>query len=59
MGINPINFGRNFTNNRNSKKSHNKLSEMEFNIVADTLRNKNLQNNIDFRLKKLKEDLNG
>lgn len=59
MGINPINFGPNFSNNGKSKKVNNKLSDIEFNIITDTLRNKNCQNNVDFRLKNLKQSLEG
>ena len=59
MGINPINFGPNFSNNGKPKKVNNKLSDIEFNIITDTLRTKNCQKNVDFRLKNLKQSLEG
>ena len=61
MSINPINFGRNITNSKipNKKIKNNSLSDIEFNIITDTLRIKNYQNNVDVKLKNLKQNLNG
>ncbi len=59
MGINPINFGPNFSNNGKPKKVNNRLADIEFNIITDTLRTKNCQKNVDFRLKNLKQNLEG
>ena len=37
---------------------HNSLSDMEFNIIADTIRSQNLKNQMNIRLRSLKEKLN-
>lgn len=60
MGINPINFRHNVSNNKvfNEKKNNNSIAEIEFNIITDTLRNKTYQNNVNFRLKNLRQSLN-
>lgn len=60
MEINPINFRHKVYNNKvlNKKKNNNSLSEIEFNIITDTLRSKTYQHNVNFRLKNLKQSLN-
>lgn len=59
MGINPINWGHNVINGNFSNKKSHSLLDIEFNFVKDALRNKNCQNNVDFRLKNLKQNLEG
>ena len=45
--------------NGKPKKVNNRLADIEFNIITDTLRTKNCQKNVDFRLKNLKQNLEG
>ncbi|MBQ3640629.1 hypothetical protein II906_01665 [bacterium] len=68
MRISPINFR---TNNVSAKRSYtakqaddihttsrqNSLSDMEFNIIADTIRSQNLKNQMDVRLMNLKRQI--
>ncbi len=39
-------------------KRHNSLTDMEFNIIADTIRSQNLKNQLNVRLRSLKQNLN-
>ena len=66
MKISPINFGISRTDKVSSLDSknyvpttfrHNSLSDMEFNIIADTIRSQNLRNQMNVRLMHLKRNL--
>lgn len=66
MRINPITFGITQHEKVNSFKSldfvpttvrHNSLSDMDFNIIADTIRCQNLKNQMNVRLMNLKRNL--
>jgi len=66
MKISPINFGITKTDKSLSLDSknyvpttfrHNSLSDMEFNIIADTIRSQNLRNQMNVRLMHLKKNL--
>jgi riboflavin synthase alpha subunit len=65
MKISPINFGlRQVEKNSISKDyvpttvRHNALSDMDFNIIADTIRCQNLKNQMNVRLMNLRRNLN-
>lgn len=65
MRISPVSFGLNRTEKSNSANNyvpvtirHNSLSDMDFNIIADTIRCQNLKNQMDVRLMNLKRSLN-
>ncbi|MCD7879412.1 MAG: hypothetical protein LUG16_05720 [Candidatus Gastranaerophilales bacterium] len=67
MKVSPISFGANTANlakqSANSEYipttvRHNALSDMEFNIIADTIRCQNLKNQMSIRLHNLKRSLN-
>ena len=67
MRISPINFGISHTE-RNSVSNtadfvpttvrYNSLADMEFNIIADTIRCQNLKNQMNVRLMNLRRNLN-
>jgi len=68
MKISPISFGlkqieKNTTaavseNMVQTTSRHNALTDMEFNIIADTIRCQNLKNQMNIRLMNLKRNLN-
>ncbi len=65
MRISPINFSlyqSEKTNNVNdfihTTVRHNSLSDMDFNIIADTIRCQNLKNQMNVRLMNLRRNLN-
>lgn len=67
MRISPINFGINPSDRSYQAEStnfvpttirHNSLSDMEFNIIADTIRCQNLKNQMNVRLMNLRRNLN-
>ena len=66
MKISPVNFAKLPENvHQNIQKEivettvrHNSLADMEFNIIADTLRSQNLRNQMNVRLMNLKRNLN-
>ncbi len=66
MRISPISFGTSLTERiQRSEASdlvntvrHNSLSDMEFNIIADTIRCQNLRNQMNVRLSNLRRNLN-
>jgi hypothetical protein len=69
MRISPISFGittqateRNTTVGNNdfvpTTVRHNSLADMEFNIIADTIRCQNLKNQMNVRLMNLRRNLN-
>ncbi len=65
MKISPINFSlypTDKTNNPNefihTTVRHNSLSDMDFNIIADTIRCQNLKNQMNVRLMNLRRSLN-
>lgn len=66
MRISPISFGLNYQEKISSGASdfvpttvrHNSLSDMEFNIIADTIRCQNLKNQMNVRLMNLRRSLN-
>ena len=67
MRISPINFGMNqversaindSTNLVPTTVRHNSLADMEFNIIADTIRCQNLKNQMNVRLMNLRRNLN-
>ena len=67
MRISPISFGTtNYQTSRNcvareyvpTTVRHNSLSDMDFNIIADTIRCQNLKNQMNVRLMNLKRSLN-
>lgn len=68
MKISPINYNLNHvdkaTNADNTNAlvpttvRHNSLADMEFNIIADTIRSQNLKNQMNVRLMNLKRSLN-
>ena len=67
MRISPINFGINqvgtgsvsdSTNLVPTTVRHNSLADMEFNIIADTIRCQNLKNQMNVRLMNLRRNLN-
>ncbi|MCD7780177.1 MAG: hypothetical protein LUH05_05845 [Candidatus Gastranaerophilales bacterium] len=65
MKISPISFGVNSTEKISSASKdyipttvrHNSLSDMDFNIIADTIRCQNLKNQMNVRLSNLKRSL--
>ena len=68
MRISPISFGINY-NDRIVTSSeekdyvpttvrHNSLADLEFDIIADTIRSQNLKNQMNVRLMNLKRNLN-
>ena len=65
MKISPISYSLNIdkTSVTNaylpSTTRHNSLSDMDFNIIADTIRCQNLKNQMTVRLMNLKRALNG
>ena len=67
MRIQPVSFGINHTDRTASQDMrsyvpttvrHNSLADMEFNIIADTIRSQNLRNQMNVRLMNLKRNLN-
>lgn len=67
MKISPISFGINSVEKGITSESanqvptttrHNALADMEFNIIADTIRCQNLKNQMNVRLMNLKRNLN-
>lgn len=68
MRISPINFGLNPTVKSSISNEisdfvpttvrRNSLSDMEFNIIADTIRCQNLKNQMNVRLMNLRKSLN-
>lgn len=67
MRISPISFGMNYTEKSVQQDAesfvpttvrHNALSDMEFNIITDTIRCQNLKNQMNVRLMNLKRNLN-
>lgn len=65
MRISPITFGANniekpsVSNDFVPKTTrHNSLSDMDFNIIADTIRCQNLKNQMNVRLMNLRRSLN-
>ena len=71
MKISPVNFGTSSINNSQNITSQlnsssyipttqrkNSLADMEFNIIADTIRCQNLKNQINVRLMNLRHRLN-
>lgn len=67
MRISPISFGINHveksqisdtTNLVPTTVRHNSLADMEFNIIADTIRCQNLKNQMNVRLMNLRRNLN-
>ncbi len=67
MKISPISFGLNYQEKNISANDsdfvpttvrHNSLSDMEFNIIADTIRCQNLKNQMNVRLMNLRRNLN-
>ena len=65
MRISPINFGLHSAEKANSTNGyvpattrHNSLSDMDFNIIADTIRCQNLKNQMNIRLMNLRRSLN-
>ncbi|MBQ9244791.1 hypothetical protein IJ182_00820 [bacterium] len=65
MRISPINFGTGQIRNSCVARDyvpttirHNSLSDMDFNIIADTIRCQNLQNQMNVRLMSLRRTLN-
>ena len=63
MDFSPISLNQSFKGNichKKLKKQNQSLSDVEFNIITDTLKIKNSsKNNFNFRLKNLKQKLNG
>lgn len=67
MKISPISFGMNSvekglisdsSNQVPTTIRHNALADMEFNIIADTIRCQNLKNQMNVRLMNLRRNLN-
>lgn len=65
MRISPINFSINSVEKASiangyvpATSRHNSLADMDFNIVADTIRCQNLKNQMNVRLMNLKRSLN-
>ncbi len=67
MRVSPIRFGINYQERTPQQESeniipttvrHNSLSDMEFNIIADTIRCQNLKNQMNVRLMNLRRNLN-
>ena len=65
MKVSPINFSlptSEKTSNSNdiihTTVRHNSLSDMDFNIIADTIRCQNLKNQMNVRLMNLRRSLN-
>lgn len=62
MKISPISFGitpkQASTDLLQTTVRHNSLSDMEFNIIADTIRCQNLKNQMNVRLMNLRHNLN-
>ncbi len=67
MRISPISFGTPNQTDRScvareyvpTTVRHNSLSDMDFNIIADTIRCQNLQNQMNVRLMNLRRTING
>lgn len=69
MKITPVSFSSNHSEKINSNNienidlipatvRHNSLADMEFNIIADTIRCQNLKNQMNVRLMNLRRSLN-
>ena len=65
MKVSPINFSLNQAEKANNSNDfihttvrHNSLSDMDFNIIADTIRCQNLKNQMNVRLMNLRRSLN-
>ena len=68
MKISPINYGINHIEKATNVEEQstfvpttvrrNSLADMEFNIIADTIRSQNLKNQMNVRLMNLKRSLN-
>ncbi len=66
MQVSPISFGLNRIERAavpakdivSTTVRHNSLSDMDFNIIADTIRCQNLKNQMNVRLMNLKRSLN-
>ncbi len=65
MKVSPINFSLHQSEKANCSNDfirttvrHNSLSDMDFNIIADTIRCQNLKNQMNVRLMNLRRSLN-
>lgn len=66
MNISPISFNYNYMDRQGTPKDfvltpvrYNTLHDLEFDIIADTIRSKNLKNQMNSRLAQLKKNITG
>ncbi len=64
MNISPISFRYNYIDKQSSAKDfeimpvrYNALSDLEFDIIADTIRSKNMKNQMNYKLAQLKKNI--